>query len=625
LSATLSAAVGDASTYPVEGSEQVTSSRRRLDLSGSGSASRRTKWPVIDGYVEMHLSLGPAAGRFTNNLFKWLGEVGAVEQRFVDLDWVAAPDLYKSGELTFDDLELARAQVAAFFATCTKAYLLEVAIARKLLLAPIYTVEDLLVSPQFIDRRFFASTDDGDGGNLTLPGPLVWVDGEPSGRRERSPRLGEHQSLLASLGEVSFQQTDHQAIRGDSLEVRPALEGLKVADLSWVVAGPMIGRVLADYGATVVRVESSWRVETNRLVGPFRDGVQHAENSASYGNCNAGKLGVTLDLSLQEGRDVVLDLIKWADVVVESFSPGVMEKWGLAFADIQKVNPTVIMVSTSLLGQTGPMANFAGYGNIGAAISGYQNIVGWPDRPPLGPFGPYSDYVGPRFSLVALMAALDRRDREGVGCHLDIAQAESAIHFMAPEIAQFVQQGVVASRRGNRDLQFAPHGVYRCTPGDLGRSRWIAVAVQNDEQWRSLATVMGRPELAHDPKFVTTSARLEYADELDEVMAQWTAPLHAPDVESMLQGAGVAAHVASSSLDLLEDPQLLQRHHFVTLDHPLHGTTTVENSRFVMSRTPAVVRRAAPTLGQDNEFVLLDILGYSHETYKRLMDSNVIR
>jgi len=625
LSAVLSAAVGDHSTYPVEGTEQVTSSRQRLDLSGSGSASRRTKWPVLDGYVEMHLSLGPAAGRFTNNLFKWLGEQRAVDEKFVALDWVTAPDLYKSGALTFDDLELARAQVAAFFATHTKAELLDAAIARKMLLAPIYTVEDLLDSPQFNDRNYFTSFEDSGGRDLTLPGPLVWIDGEPTGQRTRAPRLGEHQSLLASLDASTTRPLDDQVARGGTDDVRPALDGLKVADLSWVVAGPMIGRVLADYGATVVRVESSWRVETNRLVGPFRNGVQNAENSASYGNCNAGKLGVTLDLSLQEGRSVVLDLIKWADVVIESFSPGVMEKWGLAFADIQKVNPRAIMVSTSLLGQTGRLANFAGYGNIGAAISGFQNIVGWPDRPPLGPFGPYSDYVGPRFSLVALMAALDQRDREGVGCHLDIAQAEAAVHFLAPEIAQFVREGVVASRRGNRDLQFAPHGVYPCTPGEVGRSRWIAIAVRSDDEWRLLADVMGRSELTDDPAFANAVARLEHADELDELLSEWVAPQRAPDVESLLQRAGLAAHVASSSLDLLDDPQLVQRHHFVTLDHPLHGTTTVENSRFVMSRTPAVVRRAAPTLGQDNEYVLRDILGYSDETYQRLMDANVIR
>jgi benzylsuccinate CoA-transferase BbsF subunit len=334
---------------------------------------------------------------------------------------------------------------------------------------------------------------------------------------------------------------------------------------------------------------------------------------------------VTLDLSLAEGRAVVLDLIKWADVVIESFSPGVMEKWGLAFEDLQKVNPSLIMVSTSLLGQTGPMANFAGYGNIGAAISGYQNIVGWPDRPPLGPFGPYSDYVGPRFSLVALLAALDRRDRDGVGAHLDIAQAEAAIHFLAPEIAHYAQQGVIATRRGNRDLQFAPHGVYPCTPSEMGRSCWVAIAVCTDEQWRSLAALMDSSELAGECDFATAASRLEHADRLDDLVAAWVAPQLVGDVVSKLQSAGVAAHVASSSLDLLDDPQLIQREHFVTLDHPLHGTTTVENSRFVMSRTPAAIRRAAPTLGQDNDYVLRDILGYTPEEIERLTDANVIR
>jgi crotonobetainyl-CoA:carnitine CoA-transferase CaiB-like acyl-CoA transferase len=185
-----------------------------------------------------------------------------------------------------------------------------------------------------------------------------------------------------------------------------ALADLKVADFSWVVAGPVVGRALADFGATVVRVESSTHIETARMMQPFYDGTPGAENSALYGTCNAGKLGLTLNLKQPEGRAVARDLIGWADVVIESFSPGQMERWGLDYESVQSLNPSVIMLSTSLMGQTGPAAKLAGYGNIGASASGYQDLVGWPDRPPIGPFGPYTDYVGPRFSLA--LAAADR-------------------------------------------------------------------------------------------------------------------------------------------------------------------------------------------------------------------------
>ena len=198
------------------------------------------------------------------------------------------------------------------------------------------------------------------------------------------------------------------------MTIRP-LEGLKVLDLAWVVAGPVIGRTLADYGATVVRVETRKRVDTSRVMGPFPDGRMDVQQSALFENCNAGKLGLTLDLASPGGQQVARDLARWADVVVESFSPGQMRRWGLDYEALSADHPDLIMLSTSLMGQTGPYAQFAGYGNIGAAMAGFQQLVGWPGELPVGPFGPYTDYVGPRFSIVALLAALDHRRRTGEG------------------------------------------------------------------------------------------------------------------------------------------------------------------------------------------------------------------
>lgn len=635
LSATLSAAVADRSTYPDPGTTEARLAGQRIDLSGSGSASRRTKWPVQDGYVELHLSMGPAAGRFTNNLMRWLGEEEAVDPDLAALDWADVPRLYDAGELTIGDLERARHQVAEYLCRQTTSALMDEAMARKILLAPISTTADLVASPHLADRSFFAQVQRADAGTWTLPGPVARFDGVDDVARRRAPLPGEDQALVDGVRahDWSGAARPGRSTRPDPAAdgavpaptARPALDGLKVADLSWVVAGPMIGRVLADYGATVVRVESSWRIETNRLVGPFRNGEQDPEHSASYGNCNAGKLGVTLDLGTARGRDVVRDLVAWADVVLESFSPGVMAKWGLGFDELQRINPAVILLSTSLMGQTGRWATFAGFGNIGAAVSGFQHIVGWPDRPPLGPFGPYTDYVGPRFSLVALLAALDRRRRTGVGCAIDVAQAEAAIHFLGPQVAEVVATGVAATRQGNADRQFAPHGVYTCRPAERGRSRWVAVAVCSDDQWRALAGVVGGPELAGDPSFADAAARLERAGEIDERIGAWAAAHLAPDVAAQLQAAGVPAHVAMSSLDMLDDPQLAHRGHFVELDHPLFGRTTVEGSRFALSRTPAAVRRAAPTLGQDNETVLCDLLGYSAERYRSLLDGGILR
>jgi crotonobetainyl-CoA:carnitine CoA-transferase CaiB-like acyl-CoA transferase len=393
-----------------------------------------------------------------------------------------------------------------------------------------------------------------------------------------------------------------------------ALAGLKVADFSWVVAGPVAGRALADFGATVVRVESSTHIETARMMQPFYDGTPGAENSALYGTCNAGKLGLTLNLKQPDGQAVARDLIRWADVVIES---------GLDYENVQPLNPSVIMLSTSLMGQTGPAAKLAGYGNIGASASGYQDLVGWPDRPPIGPFGPYTDYVGPRFSLVLLLAALDRRRLTGKGCQLDVAQSEIGVFLLSPQLAEYFDRGAVAARRGNADERFAPHGVFGCLR-DGGDDRFVAVAVTSDAQWQALAAEIGDPGLAGDPRYQTADGRLAAAAELDGIVAAWTAAQRAEDVTARLQRRGVPAHVAASSADWSLDPQLAHRGHLRALPHEQFGTATVEGPRYLLSGTPGEVRRPAPRLGQDNEYVLRTLLGYDAAACARLAGSGAL-
>jgi crotonobetainyl-CoA:carnitine CoA-transferase CaiB-like acyl-CoA transferase len=394
-----------------------------------------------------------------------------------------------------------------------------------------------------------------------------------------------------------------------------ALSGLRVLDLCWVVAGPAVGRVLADYGAEVVRVESSTRLDTARLIGPFHDGEPTAESSILYGDVNAGKLGLTLNLRLEAARNVVRDLVRRSDVVLEAFSLGVMDEWGLGYDELRAVNERVIVLSTSLMGQTGPLGRFAGYGNIGAAMSGFQSLVGWPDRVPFGPYGPYSDYVAPRFALVILLAALDRRAETGAGCHIDVAQAETAAYFLAPQIADYLTSGHVAERMGNRDPGMAPHGVYPSADG-----AWVAIAVRDDDDWHALAELMG----VADDRYAAVVGRLERADELDDLVGAWTATQTAAAVESLLQERGVPAHVALDSDTALLDTQLVARGHFLKLEHELYGKTVVQGSRYRLSRTPAAVTRAAPTLGRDNDHVLRDLLGYDDARVEELAASGAL-
>lgn len=403
-----------------------------------------------------------------------------------------------------------------------------------------------------------------------------------------------------------------------------ALAGVKVLDLSWVVAGPLIGRALADFGALVVRVESSVRVETARLMQPFHGGVQDREGSALFGNCNAGKLGVTLDLKSAEGQQVVRDLVAWADVVVESFSPGQLRKWGLDYESLSADKPDLVMLSTSIAGQDGPWSTLAGFGNVGSSLSGFQHLVGFEDRLPMGTFGPYTDYVGPRLALVTLLAALEHRRRTGAGAYIDVSQVEAGIFFLAPQVAHFGFDGTIAERHGNRDPQHSPHGVFPCLPVD-GKDRFVAVAVRDASEWRALADAIGRPDLRDRPELATVEGRRAAEDELEHAIAAWTATRTGDEVEQRLQAAGVPSHLAVTSDDYPRDAQLAHRGHLVELPHPLHGSTYVEGPRYSLSATPGRPRTAAPTLGQHNEQVLSEILGYDADRINALREGGILR
>lgn len=388
-----------------------------------------------------------------------------------------------------------------------------------------------------------------------------------------------------------------------------ALADVKVLDLMWAIAGPAATRVLADYGATVIRVESTTRTDICRTVAPFHELPPHAESAVLFHNMNAGKRMITLDLATPAGREVLLDLVRWADVVTEAYSAGTMKAMGLDYDALRAVNPALVMLSTCLMGQTGPLATYAGFGNLAHSITGFGALCGWPDRTPAGPFGAYTDYVAPRFTVAVLLAALDHRRRTGEGQHIDLAQAEASIHFLAPAILDYTVNGRVATACGNADPDAAPHGVYPAA----GDDRWIAIAVRNDAELAALARVLGDDGLARDPRFADAPARHAHADLLDERVAAATRTRDAYEIEAALQDAGVAAAVVATSDDLCRDPQLAHREHVRDLSHPEYGTTPVEGPRARLSRTPGIVTGAAPTLGRDNQEVLATVLGYDED------------
>jgi crotonobetainyl-CoA:carnitine CoA-transferase CaiB-like acyl-CoA transferase len=392
------------------------------------------------------------------------------------------------------------------------------------------------------------------------------------------------------------------------------LADIKVLDFFWVLAGPGVSRSLADYGATVIRVEASSRTDPVRTVGPFSKNKVARETSALWWNNNAGKYGITLDMATPGARAIVLDLIKWADIVTESFSPKAMRAWGLDYEAIRKIKPDIIMISSCLMGQTGPLARFAGFGNLAAALCGFYTVVGWPDRQPSGPFSAYTDYIAPRFGLAAVMAALIHRKLTGEGQYIDQAQAESALQFLTMPIVDTTGSGRVYQPVGNYDPAHAPHGVYPAT----GEDRWVAIACRTDDQWQALCRTMEMSELAADPRFAGFADRQNNREGLDKIIGEWTAKIEGGTIERRLQAADVPAHLVENADDMMRDPQLAHRKHFVEVAHGTLGQTWIENSRFQLSRTPARLERGAPGLGEHSQYVLEQILGYSEERIAEL-------
>ncbi len=608
LSASLAPPIGHAD-YSIRPQYKGTKTKS-VDMSGSGARTQRSKWPSRDGLLELHLAIGPAAGRFTNNFFAVMRERGALSEEFAGWDWMSIHHRIMADEVTQEAMEAMRAEVGAFLLNIGHEEAVELAISRKLLLAPVTTVADLAASRHLAARGFFRTATDAGGRSLALPGPFA-----------RTAAAG-----FADIPAAPALDGDGAAVRRDWLAEAPAgtapprpaavapapaapLAGLKVLDLAWVVAGPMIGRNLADFGATVVRMETAKRVDTARNMGPFPGGTFEPARSALFDNCNTGKLGLSLDLGRPEARAVVRDLAAWADVVVESFAPGQMDRWEIGYDVLRAGNPDLVMLSTSLMGHDGPWSALAGYGNIGAAMAGFQGLVGALDDLPIGPFGPYTDYIAPRFGLVVLLAALDARRRTGRGCRLDMSQSEAGMQFLASAFADFSATGRIARANANRDPDMAPHGVFPCLPDANGNPRWLALAVRDDAEWQRLAQAMGGAALAGDARFAALPDRQAHAAALEALVAGWTRDQEALALQDRLQALGLAAHIAANSEDLWADPQLQHLGHFVHQAHPL-GPMTVEACRIALSATPAAPARPAPTVGGDNVQVLRGILGY---------------
>ncbi len=547
--------------------------------------------PCADGNVILFFQMPILGERTLHHLVRWAEEDGAdVPEEIRGRDftrWLA--DL-EAGELATDQVGAAADLCRTFVETKSKQQMQAFAARHGLCIAAIHDVADLLDDPHLAAREFWT-----DVGGRKHPGPFAKLSGTPLVGGRGAPPLGNVTRLAPHAPSPPVSRAPSPA----------PFAGLKVADFSWVGVGPMIAKALADHGATVVRIESPNRLDIVRIRGPFKDNVPGPNRTQFYANFNTSKLGMTLDLKTEGGRELATRMAAWSDVVVENFSPGTMARFGLDYETLAAGRRDLVMLSTCMRGQTGPERGYSGFGNQGAAVAGLFGLVGWPERAPVGPWGAYTDFIAPRFGVAALAAALLHRKRTGEGQHIDLSQIETGIRFIEPLILDYAVNGRVAGALGQRSPYACPHGVYPAA----GHERYVAVAVESRGHWDALATVLALP--------CAFAERFDHADALDDALTAWTQEREPFAAAERLRRAGVPAHAVLRPSDLYHDPQLAHRGFFVTLDHPEMGPTPYDGPVTIFSRTPQTLRRPAPLLGEHNDEVLREILGLSEEEIAR--------
>jgi crotonobetainyl-CoA:carnitine CoA-transferase CaiB-like acyl-CoA transferase len=398
------------------------------------------------------------------------------------------------------------------------------------------------------------------------------------------------------------------------------LEGIRVADFTWVWAGPFCTLQLAHLGAEVIRIESATRTCVTRLLPPFADGEPGRNRSGYFNQYNQGKLSLSLDLKKPEAIAVAKDLVAQCDVVCENFAAGVMDRMGLGYETLRGLRPDLVMIALSGYGATGPDAEFVSYGPAQVPLSGMSSLTGYADWPPMHVGISYGDPTGGLHGAFAVLAALWHRVHTGAGQYIDLSQWETSVATLGEGVLEQCLTGAQPPRSGNRDPHMAPHGVFRCA----GEQRWVAIAVRDDDDWRRLAACMGTPDLAGDPRFATAAARKANEDALEALVEGWTRAQRDIDVATALQAARIPAEVSLTNQDLAEDDDLRRSGFHVRREHPEVGTRLHLGIPWQMSETPCTVRRAAPCLGQHTDDVLRRVVGYDEDRIAALRAAGIL-
>jgi crotonobetainyl-CoA:carnitine CoA-transferase CaiB-like acyl-CoA transferase len=524
---------------------------------GANIGKTREIWPTTDGFV----SFGLRGGKARVPSLELISKLAGLPPR----DW----SNFSPNTATDDELAEIEAAVGAYFAQHSMQELYELTCETNLMLAPINSPREIYASAQLAARDFFGPVDDVE----RFPRSFVVVrsaDGEAAPARPHQP-----------FGQFVASSRDQPSKRSGG----KAWDEVNILEFGSGAAGPIATRYFAEHGATVLRVESKSRPDFLRVYALGPNNPHGLEGAPMYDGLNVGKRNVTLNLKQPAAVELVRRLVvEWADAVAENFAPRAMKGFGLDYDTLAAVKPDLVMISACLNGQTGPHKDYPGFGGQGSALAGYNALTGWPDREPVGPHGTITDSLAPRFVATALAAGLHYRARTGRGVYLDVSQVESATWSLAPWLLDYELDGELRLRDGNNHRDARLHGVFPCADEGDVRDRWVAIACWTDDELARLHEIAGTD------------------------IAAWTASRTRIAVAQQLQSAGIEAVPVQDFGDLHDDAQLTHRGHFEAQTHPFLGDGLYEHNGFRLSACPSGYERAGPTLGQDTDWVLTELL-----------------
>jgi len=400
------------------------------------------------------------------------------------------------------------------------------------------------------------------------------------------------------------------------MKKRGPLEGIRILDLSTVIAAPFGATLLADFGADVIKVEMPNVGDPLRNLGPYYEG-----EGLRWPGIARNKKSLTLDLRQEEGKEILRELVKKSDMIIENFRTGTLEKWGVGYEALKEINPDLVMIRVTGYGQTGPYAHKAGFGTPATAFSGFTYLHGYPDRPPISPSFSLTDYVTGIYVAFAAVTALYHRDcqEEGTGQFVDVSLYESMFRMMEFLVTDYDVTGTIKERSPGLSGHSAPAGNFLTKDGS-----WIILVTSSDKTFERLAKAMGREDMLTDERYSTNSVRLTRFEEVNGIVADWIRTKTKDELQTYLDECGVPMSQIYSIRDIFEDPQYKARENIVEVEHPRLGKVKIPGVVPKFSETPGSIRQIAPDLGEHTDEILKDIIGLDDESIAKLKEKKVI-